>query len=101
MAQRIGIDTGGTFSDFVLLDEATGAVRTAKVPSTPSDPSQAVRAGLTQLAADGELRPERVVVGTTVATNAVIERRGPRVLFVTNEGLTDVPFIGRDRKSVV
>jgi N-methylhydantoinase A len=89
---RVGIDTGGTFSDFVAVDSDTGEVHTAKVPSTPSDPAAAIRAGLELL---GLPQVEQVVVGTTVATNAVIERRGARVVFVTNEGFTDVPFIGR------
>src|SRR3954454_2439779 len=97
--QRIGIDTGGTFSDFVLLDGDGRVVRRAKVPSVPSDPARAVAAGLAELAAGGDLDVDRVVVGTTVATNAVIERRGPRVVYVTNEGFTDVPFIGRMDKA--
>jgi N-methylhydantoinase A len=97
--QRIGIDTGGTFSDFVLLDGDGRVLRRAKVPSQPSDPARAVAAGLAELAAHGPLEVDQVVVGTTVATNAVIERRGPRVLFVTNEGFTDVPFIGRMDKA--
>jgi N-methylhydantoinase A len=89
---RIGIDTGGTFTDFVLVDES-GALRTAKVPSTPEDPSSAIHAGLAQLV--GADQPGQVVVGTTVATNAVIQRAGPTVLLVTNAGFKDVPFIGR------
>jgi N-methylhydantoinase A len=89
---RIGVDTGGTFSDFVLIDEESGAVRTAKVPSTPRDPTRAIREGLAQLDAT---EFDHIVVGTTVATNAVIERNGPAVAFVTNAGFTDVPFIGR------
>jgi N-methylhydantoinase A len=97
--QRIGIDTGGTFSDFVLLDGDGRVLRRAKVPSVPSDPARAVAAGLAELAAGGDLDVDRVVVGTTVATNAVIERRGPRVVYVTNEGFTDVPFIGRMDKA--
>lgn len=93
--RRIGIDTGGTFSDLILLDEVGSVLRRAKVPSTPDDPARAVAAGLERLL-DGEDSAEvHVVVGTTVATNAVIERRGPRVLFVSNAGFTDVPFIGR------
>src|SRR5690349_12904418 len=96
---RIGIDTGGTFSDFVLLDGDGRVLRRAKVPSVPSDPAQAVARGLEALAEDGPLEVDRVVVGTTVATNAVIERKGPRVLYVTNEGFTDVPFIGRMDKA--
>jgi N-methylhydantoinase A len=93
--QRIGIDTGGTFTDFVLVDEETGAVRRAKVPSTPDDPSRAIVAGLTSL---GGERADQLVVGTTIATNAVIERRGPTVVYVTNRGFEDVPFIGRTDK---
>jgi N-methylhydantoinase A len=92
-AVRLGIDTGGTFTDFVMVDEADGSVTTAKVPSTPEDPARAIRAGLDAL--NLERRPERLVVGTTVATNAVLERRGPRVVCVTNEGFEDVALIGR------
>jgi N-methylhydantoinase A len=90
---RLGIDTGGTFSDFVVIDEATGEVRTAKVSSTPSDPPAAIREGLARLGAADFVR--QVVVGTTVATNAVVQREGPRTLLVTNAGFTDVPFIAR------
>jgi N-methylhydantoinase A len=93
MAVRVGIDTGGTFSDFVALDETTGEVRVAKVPSTPREPAAAIRAGLAKLGLRAPV--DQVVVGTTVGTNAVIERRGPRVVYVTNAGFTDLPFIGR------
>ncbi len=93
MMARIGIDTGGTFTDFVLFDEDGGTFRVAKVPSTPDDPSRAIHAGLQELL--GPDGAHQVVVGTTVATNAVIERRGPEVLFLTNEGFEDVPFIAR------
>jgi N-methylhydantoinase A len=90
---RIGIDTGGTFTDFVLVDGDSGSFVTAKVPSTPDDPSRAIRNGLAQL--DQARTAGQIVVGTTVATNAVIQRAGPTVLFITNEGFEDVPFIGR------
>src|SRR5260221_13077005 len=90
---RLGIDTGGTFSDFIVIDEATGAVLAAKVPSTPSEPPRAMRAGLAQL--EGIESVQQIVVGTTVATNAVIQRQGPRILLITNAGFTDVPFIAR------
>jgi N-methylhydantoinase A len=93
MSKRIGIDTGGTFTDFVLYDDERGTFRTTKVPSTPADPSLAIRHGLAQLDIGVEIA--QVVVGTTVATNAVIQRQGARVLFVTNEEFKDVPFIGR------
>jgi N-methylhydantoinase A len=90
---RLGIDTGGTFSDFILIDEVSGEVKTAKVPSTPSDPPKAIRDGIAKL--PGAAAADQIIVGTTVATNAVIQRKGPRVLFVTNAGFTDVPFIAR------
>jgi N-methylhydantoinase A len=99
MGVRVGIDTGGTFTDFVAIDEQTGAVRRAKVPSTPGQPELAVRAGMDALTAAGAADVERVVVGTTVATNALIERRGPHVVYVTNAGFEDVPFIGRIDKA--
>src|SRR4051812_40703031 len=89
----LGIDTGGTFTDFVLVDHAAGLVTTAKVPSTPGDPAAAIRLGLARL--EGAERIEHVVIGTTVATNAILERRGPRVVYITNRGFEDVPFIGR------
>ena len=93
MSVVLGIDTGGTFTDFVLVDEERRTTTTAKVPSTPSDPTAAIAAGLARL--DGVERVERVVIGTTVATNAVLERRGPTIIYVTNQGFEDVPFIGR------
>jgi N-methylhydantoinase A len=93
----LGIDTGGTFTDFVLVDEERRAITTAKVPSTPSDPAAAIAAGLARL--DGVERVERVVIGTTVATNAVLQRQGPVIVYVTNRGFEDVPFIGRMDKA--
>ncbi|HEX4571802.1 MAG TPA: hydantoinase/oxoprolinase family protein, partial [Dongiaceae bacterium] len=97
MSTVLGIDTGGTFTDFVLVDEAQGAVTTAKVPSTPGDPAAAIAAGLARL--EGVERVERLVIGTTVATNAVLQRRGPTILYVTNRGFEDVPFIARMDKA--
>ena len=93
MSIRIGIDTGGTFTDLVLIDDVDGELRTAKVPSTPDDPARAVGEGLQLLMNGG--RADRLVVGTTIATNAVIERRGPEIVYVGNRGFEDVPFIGR------
>ena len=93
MSVVLGIDTGGTFTDFVLVDHGRGSVATAKVPSTPGNPALALAAGLERL--EGVDRIDRIIIGTTVATNAVIERKGPRVIFVTNRGFEDVPFIGR------
>jgi N-methylhydantoinase A len=93
---RIGIDVGGTFADLVAVDEA-GRVTLAKSASTPSDPSIGVMDGLTLLAqALGQDLPsllretERMVHGTTVATNALLERKGARVGLLTTEGHRDV-----------
>jgi N-methylhydantoinase A/oxoprolinase/acetone carboxylase beta subunit len=87
---RVGVDTGGTFTDVVAED---GRIR--KVPSTPSDPTAAVAAGIDGLAVDV------LAHGTTVATNALLERRGARVALVANQGFADVIEIGRqDRPSL-
>jgi N-methylhydantoinase A len=93
---RIGVDVGGTFTDLVAVDD-DGRATLAKLPSTPPDPSIGVLAGL-QLLADalgleqGALlsQTERIVHGTTVATNALIEHRGARVGLLTTEGHRDV-----------
>ena len=90
----IAVDTGGTFTDLVLWRD--GALTTLKVPSTPSDPAQAVLDGVRRLVQEGE----RFVLlhGSTVATNALLERRGARVVLVTNEGFEDVIEIGRQNR---
>ena len=88
---RIGIDTGGTFTDFVWVDEA-GRLRLHKEPSTPDDPSRAVVAGL---AASGAPAAADVVHGSTVATNALLQRRGAPTALITTAGFADVLAIGR------
>src|SRR5215510_1829219 len=89
---RVGSDTGGTFTD--LADDRG---RTEKVPSTPADPGAAVRAGVGRLT-DGE-HPALLAHGTTVATNALLERRGARTALVTTEGFRDVIEIGRQNRA--
>ncbi len=95
---RIGIDTGGTFTDLIVMDEASGELRVVKRPSTPDDPSRAIFEALAHGAVD--LRgASSLVLGTTVAVNALLQRRGARVLYITTEGFEDVPFLQRvDRK---
>src|SRR5260370_40675329 len=66
---------------------------TAKAPSPPGDLAAAMAAGLARL--EGVERVERLIIGTTVATNAVLERRGPTIVYVTNRGFEDAPFIAR------
>src|SRR6188768_1184248 len=92
----IGVDVGGTYTDLVAID-AHGATVFAKSPSTPADQSVGVMAGLEELArrlkltrADMLERTDRVVHGTTVATNALLERKGARVGLLTTEGHRDV-----------
>ncbi|MEW6388575.1 MAG: hydantoinase/oxoprolinase family protein, partial [Thermodesulfobacteriota bacterium] len=92
---RIGIDTGGTFTDFVFLGEGEGRVH--KVPSTPGDPLKAIISGLRELRPEG-LAGVEVVHGTTVGTNAFLERQGARVVLVTTKGFEDVLFIGRQTR---
>src|SRR5271155_1109113 len=93
---RIGIEVGGTFTDLVAVDDAARSTL-AKVLSTPADPSQCVVAGLGRLAAALGLdvaamlaRTERIVHGTTVATNALLEKSGAKVGLLTTEGHRDV-----------
>src|SRR5712691_5887208 len=93
---RIGIDVGGTFTDLVAID-AGGATTLAKVPSTPEDPSLGVLDGLRLLATRLSLdrtallaSTERIVHGTTVATNALLERKGAKLGLLTTEGHRDV-----------
>src|SRR5438270_49257 len=96
MSYRIGVDVGGTFTDLVAIDEG-GLTTLAKVPSTPEDPSLGVLEGLSQLAGRfGVARTallrdtERIVHGTTVATNALLEHKGARLGLLTTEGHRDV-----------
>ncbi|UCF21503.1 MAG: hydantoinase/oxoprolinase family protein [Gemmatimonadota bacterium] len=90
----VAVDTGGTFTDFVVL-RPTG-LRVYKRPSTPADPSGAVLAGLGELLSPGETFV--LAHGSTVATNALLERRGARVAWITNRGFEDLIEIGRQAR---
>ncbi|HSG01698.1 MAG TPA: hydantoinase/oxoprolinase family protein, partial [Vicinamibacterales bacterium] len=94
MTLRLGIDTGGTFTDFVRISGDELVVH--KVRSTPADPSRAILAGITDLVVAG--RTAEVVHGSTVATNAVLERKGARVALVATAGFEDVLRIGRQTR---
>jgi N-methylhydantoinase A len=116
--QRIGIDIGGTFTDFVVYDEASSQIHSFKLLSTPTAPEQAVLEGLNRLGlpagaavvqgnrlATGAARRANdaganaaVVHGSTVATNALLERRGARTAFVTTRGFGDLLTIGRQNR---
>ena len=94
---QIGIDIGGTFTDVVAADEA-GTLRILKIPSSRGSEDVAVRAAIGQLADQHGVAPAaiaRFVHGTTVATNAVLERKGARVGLLTTAGFRDVLEIGR------
>jgi N-methylhydantoinase A len=93
----IGIDTGGTFTDFVLFDGVR--LRTHKELSTPDAPELAILAGLTALGVLGE--DARIVHGSTVATNAVLEGKGARTAFITNRGFGDLLTIGRQARAAL
>ncbi|MBW3665208.1 MAG: hydantoinase/oxoprolinase family protein [Actinobacteria bacterium] len=98
--QLVGVDVGGTFTDVVVRDERDGSLRVGKVPSTPEDQSRGFMEGLAAL----DIDPGSVALlihGTTVATNAVIERKGAECLLVTTRGFRDALELGRrDRPQV-
>ena len=92
MATFLGVDVGGTFTDFLLWQD--GAFRAHKRPSTPDDPSRSVLAGIDEL----EVAPDLIIHGSTVATNAVLERRGARTALITTAGMRDLLVIGRQNR---
>ncbi|WP_456373850.1 hydantoinase/oxoprolinase family protein [Thiolapillus sp.] len=94
MAAFLGVDTGGTFTDFVLWKD--GEVRLHKLLSTPDAPERAILQGMRDLGLEDE--DLYVVHGSTVATNAVLEGKGVKTLFVTNRGFADMLSIGRQNR---
>lgn len=97
---RIGIDVGGTFTDVVAVDDA-GRLFYAKTPSTPRDQSLGVITGLNEMLKDVDAAPDavkRFAHGTTVATNALLERTGARAALLVTEGFRDVLHIGRQTR---
>ena len=97
-AIRIGIDIGGTFTDLQVLDEASGARHSLKTPTTPEDPSIGLLAGIetaTERFGFGIADIRFILHGTTIATNAVLERKLPRGLLIATQGFRDVLEIGR------
>ena len=94
---RIGVDIGGTFTDFVMQDAVTGRLTNEKLLTTPADPSQAVLAGIRMLMQAHGVAPAevlQVIHGTTLVANALIERKGVVTALVTTRGFADVPEIG-------
>ena len=96
---RIGVDIGGTFTDFVMLDTRDGALRNGKVLTTPHAPEQAVLAGIRQLLDAHGVAPSEVahvIHGTTLVANALIERRGVPTGLITTAGFRDIVEIGTE-----
>ena len=96
MAHILGIDVGGTFTDFVAYQPDTRALEVWKTLSTPRDPSDGIIDGLARSRMDGAI--DHLRFGTTIATNAILERTGANVAFVTTRGFKDVPFIQRGKR---
>jgi N-methylhydantoinase A len=98
MSYRVGVDIGGTFTDFSVLDEASGELRTLKVLSTPDKPGSEVISGIRELERRHGIKPADIAYfthGTTVGVNTVIQRRGARLALFTTQGFEDVLEVGR------
>ena len=98
MAYRLGVDVGGTFTDLLLFNEATGAFWRHKTPSTPADSSVGILTGVDAICADAGVTPadiELFLHGTTVATNAVLQGKGARVGLITTQGYRHIMQIAR------
>src|SRR5262249_25379633 len=98
---RVAFDIGGTFTDFVLHDATSGAVHALKVATTPREPGEAVISGLEMLLAMTGVAGsaiDSVLHATTVATNAVLERKGAATGLITTAGFRDVLIIGRQKR---
>ena len=100
MAKFLGVDTGGTFTDFVLFDDESKSIRIHKVLSTPHAPEQAILQGIADLEVNSNTSANMLTMvhGSTVATNAVLEGKGVRTAYITNKGLADVLGIGRQAR---
>ncbi|MFQ5609830.1 MAG: hydantoinase/oxoprolinase N-terminal domain-containing protein, partial [Woeseiaceae bacterium] len=98
MSYRLGVDVGGTFTDLLLISEESGETYTAKVPSTPEDSSIGVLNGVARICEESGVDPskiQRVMHGTTVATNAVLQGKGARVGLVTTRGYEQTLQVAR------
>ena len=98
---RVGLDIGGTFTDLVLLDEATGELLVHKILTTPEDPARAALTGLEEICAAAGIAVGDVTVlvhGTTLVTNAIIERRGARTALLTTRGFRDILEMGKEQR---
>lgn len=100
MSYRLGIDVGGTFTDLLLFNDATGQLQLAKTPSTPADQSIGVLNGIQKIADLAGLQPDEIKLilhGTTVATNAVLEGKGALVGLITTKGFEQILHVARSQ----
>lgn len=98
---KLGVDIGGTFTDLLLIHGGTGAIYIDKVLTTPADPSQAVLNGVQRLLKKADMMAQhigRIIHGTTLVTNALIERKGVKTALITTRGFRDVLEIGREQR---
>src|SRR4030042_4277211 len=95
----LGIDMGGTFTDLVLFDEEKESLKATKVPSTPGDEAKAVFESLDESGVN-LTQIQRMVHGTTIGTNAILQRIGAKVSLITTKGFRDTLEIGRTRRMV-
>ena len=96
MANFLGVDTGGTFTDFILFNDESKAIRIHKVLSTPDSPEKAILQGIAEMKIHTDSLT--IIHGSTVATNAVLEGKGVRTVYIANKGLADVLSIGRQAR---
>ena len=97
---RVTVDTGGTFSDFVCLDEATGVLSITKAAATPDDPSRAIMDGIAMLI-EGGMRAQEITFlchGTTVGTNALLEGKGVKTALLVTEGFRGIYEVGEQAR---
>ncbi len=98
MSLYLGIDIGGTFTDFVSFDSKTNKVKAWKNLSTPENPFEGVLKGIKEIEELNSIK--KIRLGTTIATNAILQRKGANVAYITTKGFKDIPFIQRgNRKS--
>src|SRR5215207_2232721 len=100
-SMRAGVDIGGTFTDLVVYDDATGAFVVGKTLTTPDDPSQAIETGLEETLASADAPMSalgQIIHGTTLVTNALIERKGAPTALLATEGFRDSLAIGREHR---
>ena len=99
---RIGIDIGGTFTDFVIFNPASGDLHTFKLLSTPENPAQVVFQGMKRIYNSADFHAANLVLhvihGSTVATNALLERKGAKAALITTQGFRDILLIGRQNR---